>query len=226
MNYYEHHIGDYQKKTAHLSLVEHGVYFLMMQAFYATEKPLPEGKVLYRIVRAESKAERSAVDTIVRQFWRKTPDGLTNKRAKEHLDEYREFLDKQRASGRAGADKRWGRNSDANGVTTGGAIATPLPTPIAPTSHSHLPGKNPTPTPPKGGADRHRRISPDRAEKDAALEVWNRLVASSGAEPPRDSKLQAAIDRVGGWPAIEQRTPFEEPRLRSAFCDAYRGAGQ
>lgn len=80
----------------------------------------------------------------------------------------------------------------------------------------------PTPTPPKGGAVRHRR-SPERAEKDAALEVWNRLVASDGAEPKRDSKLQAALDAVGGWARIQHReNGIDDSMVRRQFCDAYR----
>ena len=147
MNYYEHHIGDYQKKTAHLSMLEHAAYLLMLQAFYATEKALPTGKALYRIVRAESGAERKAVDSVVKQFWQSTPDGLVNDRADVELDRYREFREKQSESGKAGAKKRWGRHGGGNGNPNGGgnglakpsAIATPMATRIAPTPHLPLP---------------------------------------------------------------------------------------
>jgi uncharacterized protein YdaU (DUF1376 family) len=113
MHYYEHHIGDYQKKTAHLSLTEHGAYCLMMQLFYATEKPLPTGKALYRLLRAESKADRAAVDVVVREFWTEGEGGLTNKRATAEVAGYREFIEKQRAAGKASASRR------GNGGSTG-----------------------------------------------------------------------------------------------------------
>jgi uncharacterized protein YdaU (DUF1376 family) len=155
MNYFELHIGDYQKKTAHLSLAEHGAYQLMMQIFYATESPLPEGKVLYRMLRAESKAERSAIDSIVAQFWEKTRAGLVNGRASRELAGYQEFIEKQRAAGKASASKRNGGSTsvqppyqpkDNDGSTT---VPTKGPTKAQPegqpnanqkrTSQSHLP---------------------------------------------------------------------------------------
>lgn len=141
MNYYEHHIGDYQKKTAHLSVTEHGSYLLMLQTYYATEKPLPTGKILYRLVRAESRAERDAVDSVVDQFWNETPAGLTNDRADEVIAEYHAFIAKQSANGKASANKRWG-NLNGNGGHSGGYNGpidlvvtkvqppTPTPTPI------------------------------------------------------------------------------------------------
>lgn len=81
LNFYKLYIGDYQRDTAHLSLVEHGAYMLMLQHYYATEKPLPTGKALYRMLRAESKIERDAIDWIVAQFWEVIDGGLMNKRA-------------------------------------------------------------------------------------------------------------------------------------------------
>ncbi len=140
MNFYKHHIGDYAKKTGHLSIAEHGAYLLMMQTFYATEKPLPTGRTLYRLLRAESKADRDAIDSVVRQFWRETADGLTNDRAERELRADRIFIEKQRASGRASAAKRWtsqkgnggyngGYDEPIDSVTTKNQPPTPTPTP-------------------------------------------------------------------------------------------------
>jgi uncharacterized protein YdaU (DUF1376 family) len=81
MNFFKLYIGDYQRDTAHLSITEHGAYLLMLQHYYATEKPLPVGKALHRMLRAQDKDEREAIDSIVAQFWHETPDGLVNARA-------------------------------------------------------------------------------------------------------------------------------------------------
>lgn len=86
MNFYKHHIGDYQKKTATLSILEHGVYLLMLQHYYATEEPLPKGRELYRMLRAESKADREAIDKVAARFWTETDAGLVNKRATEEIE--------------------------------------------------------------------------------------------------------------------------------------------
>lgn len=82
MNFYKHYIGDYQRDTGHLSLAEHGAYRLMLDAFYATGKPLPaDKKALYRLLRATTAVERKAIDFVSAQFWEITSNGLTNARA-------------------------------------------------------------------------------------------------------------------------------------------------
>lgn len=239
MNFYEHHIGDYQKKTAHLSLLEHGAYFLMMQAFYATEKPLPTGKVLYRMLRAASKPERAAIDSIVSQFWQKTAHGLVNSRGNRELAAYRAFLDKQSANGKSGAAKRWaaqrnggghgggdgtghgGGDSVGHGVGSGDGgsqnMASHLPPPT-----SHSPSEDLTPKPPlEKGAVRPRR-SPQRAERDKALAAWSTVVATEGAVD--DPKVREALKAIGGYSRVRLRTVHEEPEIRRAFVEAYVSA--
>lgn len=81
MNFFKLYIGDYQRDTAALSLAEHGAYLLMLQHYYATEKPLPIGRELYRLLRAETRQERDAVDAVSRRFWAETDAGLINERA-------------------------------------------------------------------------------------------------------------------------------------------------
>ena len=43
MNYYQRHIGDYARDTGHLSLLEHGVYMVLLDYHYASEAGIPEG---------------------------------------------------------------------------------------------------------------------------------------------------------------------------------------
>jgi uncharacterized protein YdaU (DUF1376 family) len=81
LNWFKLYMGDYQRDTAALSLVEHGAYLMMLQLFYATEKPIPTGKALYRMLRAQDKEERDAIDAVINQFWTETPNGLVNARA-------------------------------------------------------------------------------------------------------------------------------------------------
>lgn len=85
MNFFKLYIGDYQRDTAHLSVTEHGAFMLMLQHYYATEKPLPVGKALHRMLRATDKAERAAIDAVASQFWRTTEAGLVNDRADEEI---------------------------------------------------------------------------------------------------------------------------------------------
>lgn len=106
MNFFKLYIGDYQRDTGALSIAEHGAYFLMLQYHYATEKPLPQGKDLYRLLRCEGKADRDAVDAVARQFWHETPEGLINNRAAEEIAKAGEQADTNRRIAQAREDKR------------------------------------------------------------------------------------------------------------------------
>jgi uncharacterized protein YdaU (DUF1376 family) len=81
MNFMRLYIGDYLRDTGTLSVAEHGAYMLMLMHHYATEKPLPSGRELHRLIRAETKAERDAADAVLARFWTETPDGWVNGRA-------------------------------------------------------------------------------------------------------------------------------------------------
>lgn len=68
MNYWERHIGDYARDTAHLSMLEHGAYTLLLDRYYATEKPIPADQV-HRLARARTRDEKAAVDAVLGEFF-------------------------------------------------------------------------------------------------------------------------------------------------------------
>lgn len=110
--FYKHFIGDYQRKTAHLSLAEHGAYRLMMDHAYATGNPLPaDRKALYRLVRADSAIERKAVDSVVEQFWTETEGGLVNARTTEEIGKSEPKISASRENGKLGGRPRKGSNN-------------------------------------------------------------------------------------------------------------------
>jgi uncharacterized protein YdaU (DUF1376 family) len=68
MNYYERHLGDYARDTAHLTMLEHGAYTLLMDRYYGTEAGIPAEQA-HRLARARSEQERAAVDTVLAEFF-------------------------------------------------------------------------------------------------------------------------------------------------------------
>jgi uncharacterized protein YdaU (DUF1376 family) len=114
MNFYKHHIGDYAKKTADLSMIEQGAYLLMLHAYYGTEKPLPFGRDLYRICRAFGKKERQAVDKVADRFWTKTDKGFVNGRAFEEIENAAKFAETAKENGKKG-----GRPAKPDGLLSG-----------------------------------------------------------------------------------------------------------
>lgn len=91
MNYYEHHLGDYLRDTAHLSMLEDGAYRRLLDAYYIKERPLPHSpKEVYRLVRAASKLERDAVQTVLTEFFEETREGWRQRRCDAEINRFNE----------------------------------------------------------------------------------------------------------------------------------------
>lgn len=114
MNYYERHIGDYIRDTVSLSMVEDGAYNRLMDQYYQTERPLSlDKKMVYRLARATTTAERKAVDFVLDYFFDKEEDGYHQKRINAEIERYQEKQRKAKAS----ANARWNkseRNANAS----------------------------------------------------------------------------------------------------------------
>jgi uncharacterized protein YdaU (DUF1376 family) len=86
MNFYKHHIGDYDQATRHLSFVEDAAYSRLIRKYYAEESPLPaEVRKIERLIGARTKEEKQAVATILEEFFELQDDGWHNKRCDEEL---------------------------------------------------------------------------------------------------------------------------------------------
>ena len=91
MNYYEHHIGDYIKATAHLSMVEDAAYRRLLDVYYTREAPLPvDRKAVHKLARAQSKDERAAVDYVLEEFFVQHEDGWHQGRCDEEIMKFNE----------------------------------------------------------------------------------------------------------------------------------------
>lgn len=89
MNYYEHHIGDYLKNTAHLSMLEDGAYRRLIDAYCTREEPLPaDRKACHRLARAQSKPEKDAVDTVLDEFFVLEEDGWHQARCDKEIAKF------------------------------------------------------------------------------------------------------------------------------------------
>lgn len=103
MNYYNRHIGDYAKDTAHLSLAEDGAYNRMLDLYYGKEQPLPlDRNELYRRLRVRSRGERDAVDAVLFEFFEESPEGWRKGRCDEEIEKYQKKAEKNRVNGKGG----------------------------------------------------------------------------------------------------------------------------
>jgi uncharacterized protein YdaU (DUF1376 family) len=105
LNYYERHIGDYLKDTAHLSILEHGAYGRLLDVYYTKEAPIPVAQVS-RLIGARSKEELQALQVVLEEFFVQEGDCYTHARCDREIKRYKAKQDKAAAS----ANARWGND--------------------------------------------------------------------------------------------------------------------
>jgi uncharacterized protein YdaU (DUF1376 family) len=217
--WYPFYPGDYGRDTAHLSLCENGAFRSLLDHCYATGGQLPKGKAaLYRICRASDDAERSAVDSVVSQFFVFRDDGYHNGRADRELAKQAELKDRLSGSGRRGAQKRWGINGQTNDYPNGKAIsqanglsmANPQPQP-QPLPH---PDKETTKAPENGAGV----TLPDWLP----AEPWNSFLdmRKKLRKPLTVAAVKLAVKRLG-----DLRTAGDDPKavLEQSVLNGYQG---
>lgn len=110
MNFYQHHIGDFNSATRHLTRVERSIYRDLIELYYDTEAPLTaDFKRLSKKVMARSDEEIEALNDVLDEFFTLTGDVYTHVRCDDELAKVYKKSDKARAS----AEKRWEKQANA-----------------------------------------------------------------------------------------------------------------
>lgn len=101
MNYYKRHIGDYLKDTAHLSLLEHGVYARLLDVYYTRESAIPDAQAA-RLIGARSEAEREAMQLVLEEFFELRDGAWIQHRCERELAEKEIKAETNRVNGKRG----------------------------------------------------------------------------------------------------------------------------
>ena len=101
MNYYKRHIGDYLKDTAHLSLLEHGIYTRLLDVYYTRESAIPEAQAA-RLIGARSEAEREAMQLVLEEFFELRDGVWIQHRCERELAEKEIKAETNRVNGKRG----------------------------------------------------------------------------------------------------------------------------
>lgn len=121
MHYYKFNIGDYRRDTGHLSLVEHGIYRVLLDTYILDEKPLCADKAkLMRSHCVRTADEEKALENVLADFFVLTNEGYLHKRCEREIEEFHGKAEKAKQS----ALVRWANNAnalknDANAMRTG-----------------------------------------------------------------------------------------------------------
>ena len=188
INYYSHHIGDYDADTAHLSMLEDAAYARLIRLYYRREKPIPRDiHEACRLVRAASKQEQAAVATVLNEFFSLEADGWRQKRCDEEILVVTSRISAARTNGTKGGRPRKPSNNPTI-ILDNPAITQPFfldnPDESSPTSNLQPPTtrREDPPYPQKGGVrnfppgfDRFWEAYPRKTAKPAAMKAFVRV---------------------------------------------------
>jgi len=128
LQWYPKFPGDYARDTAHLTMLEHGAYTLLLDYYYSTAKPLPANEDtnaptlvgtsnprLYRICRAVNQEEQKAVDMVIEDFFTLIDGKYHQGRADTEIEK-RVLISEKRKLARASRGKK-DENKDNKNLT-------------------------------------------------------------------------------------------------------------
>lgn len=108
MHYYTFRIGDYRRDTAHLNLLEHGIYRQLIDTYYLSEKPLcADLATLMRTHCIRTEEEERSLKNVLHDFFQLEDDGWHHTGCDRLIQQYKEKSEKARAS----ATARWSNAS-------------------------------------------------------------------------------------------------------------------
>ena len=209
MHFYQWNIGDYAKKTQHLTNEEDLAYRRLLDMYYDTENPvLTSGlAALSRRLRVSEEALKNVLD----EFF----PGGKNKHADEKIAEYYEYIDRQKTNGSKGGRPKH-KPTDNPVVSQNNPVVSqnnPVPSQLEPITNNQEP------------ETRNQNLQPEALESKPT-----KVKSLPSAKPPgpngTDTELQANCKSV--WQeyslAYEQRygtTPVRNAKINSAvkaFC--------
>lgn len=127
MNFYPHHIGDFNNSTRHLTRVERSVYRDAIELYYDTECALTRDiDKLCRKLLCVSDEEKNALNAVLDEFFLCTDDGYTHERCDIEIAKYRSNTNAKARAGIASAAKRKQNSTGVQQNSTGVHNQEPL----------------------------------------------------------------------------------------------------
>ncbi len=90
MNYYQHHIGDFNNATRHLSLIERAIYRDLLDMYYDTEKAIDASSIdrLARRLQCTTEEQKEALKYVLDEFFILEEGVYRNNRCEREIAEY------------------------------------------------------------------------------------------------------------------------------------------
>lgn len=188
MNYYPHHIGDFNNATRHLTRIERSVYRDLIELYYDTEQPLPgDMKAICRKILAGSTDEREAVEQVLSEFFQLVDGVYRHERCDDVIAAYKAKAEKNKANGVKG-----GRPKKAEGEPKENPVGSQTVSECEPKktlTNNQEPRTKEIPHTPQAG---------QKAERAIALETYLELCKQNNEKPiPEGDSVFSYADEIG-----------------------------
>lgn len=126
--YMQFYFADYDADTAHLTTFEHGVYFVLIKAYWKSGRALPDDDRRLAIIAGLGLAEWQSVRPDIEPFFAISDGQWRHKRVEEELDKVRDRTEQARAAGIASGARRRARDAGAKSTArpNGGRTAVAI----------------------------------------------------------------------------------------------------
>lgn len=193
MHFYDFNIGDYAKKTSHLTNGEDLAYRRALDVYYDTETPFDLSGGLATLSR-RLRVDENDLKNVIAEFF---PDGK-NKHADEKIAAYYAFLERQKANGKLGGrPKHKALKPSANPVVSQN---NPVPSQPLPTNHLPL-------------TTNQENTKTSSASDDAGIEYSKAFLAFWDMYPVKKNKGLA-------FKSFKKIKPAEYPAIKSGLIAA------
>ena len=104
MHFYQHHIGDFNNATRHLSIIERAIYRDLLDMYYEQESAIDATDLtkLQRRLLIRSTDEKQALEFVLDEFFENTENGWIHNRCESELKTYQAKAESNRKNGGKG----------------------------------------------------------------------------------------------------------------------------
>jgi uncharacterized protein YdaU (DUF1376 family) len=205
VNYYKRHLGDYARKTRHLSIVEHGIYTLLLDAYYDRERSISEAEAI-RFSGARTEEELRAVKNVLSEFFSECEGLFSQSHADEIISEFHKRQKTNRKLGAIGG-KRNAKRIESESLSETEANDKPSHKPLT------------------------KEKKKKRASDDVTFREWIATIPEGADAIPTDHPVYAFAERAGipedfvilAWRRFE-RDYRDKPKRYKDWPAAFRNA--
>lgn len=179
MHYFKFNVADYKADTAHLDVIEHGIYFQLICWYYLDEKKIPlETQVVMRRLSLDGDMLHK-LENVLSDFFIKTDKGYFHSRVESELEKYKTQFAKNRINGLDGGRPK----KNPSGLTKN--PSAPLTNNQEPITNNHI----------KKQSAKIEFLLPDWINK----EHWDAWHSTPKRKNATTAQKQLAIKKLDQW---------------------------